>query len=596
MRLRRAHACLHGRVNSTRFPGASGIPRFLVIVGTRAAGESGLCWPRLNKVSASSWPIQTKENGPLTRYRKGGTFSLKVFATVRRMEGSMPPDSAPPQGPALVDAILHDPVIAVFIKTNQFAAERIRHAATLLIEQGGTDVNATRIVAALQKLLPSLAEQVVNIFFSFKKKDERTARAIVDLLRENSAGKLRITYQGDFTQVLAGQEWRAKIREAVRDANWFILLLPDPSDELDWCLFETGVFYGQLTCADRLICLHHPDTAIPSPIEGYHAVAATVPEAEKFLRMVFIEADAIHGLPPINPAIEQLIPDLANRFVKAIREPKRRLNRVTFEPWIEIAVENAANLKTMDDLDSATIEAENDKALALFDLIEHKKTFGELRQGIPENGDDGRWREELFHVIRKIANGRRFDTVQAVLHARNGKICRPVVLAVDRAGPGGPILSFHITFAEDVSTANIAAMPKKLAVLATLVRFAFRFRWEVLEPFGRAPLGDEEVKRLENSMARIKADWESRGSMDGDAVVECFTPEQRRRLNEMFAAYHRLRTPYQDGELDIAMKNRDGARIPALLASLLPSNQEFLEMAAERFAGMVAEVHRPSAG
>jgi hypothetical protein len=272
------------------------------------------------------------------------------------------------------------------------------------------------------------------------------------------------------------------------------------------------------------------------------------------------------------------------------------LNRVTFEPWIEIAMENAASLKTMDDLDSATIVAENEKALALFDLIEHKKTFGELRQGVEEDPGDGRWREELFRVIRKIANGRGFDPIQAVVHARNGKIYRPVALAVDRAGPTGPIQSFHITFSEDVSTTEIAAMPKKLAVLATLLRLAFRYRWEVLEPFSRAPLGEEEVKRLDVSMARIKADWESRGSMDSNSIVECFTPDQQRRLNEMLAAYRRLRNSRQDGELDIAIKNRDGARVAALLAAVLQTNQEFLEMAAERFAGMVVEVHQASTG
>jgi hypothetical protein len=321
-------------------------------------------------------------------------------------------------------------------------------------------------------------------------------------------------------------------------------------------------------------------------------VPATVPEAEQFLQMVFVLPDAICGLPPINPAIAESIPDLANQFVKVIREPRRRLSRVTFEPWIEIALENAAELTSKEGLDLATVEAENDKALGLFGFIEHKRTFGELRRGIDESQGDGRWRDELFHVMRKIANGRVFDPIQAVLHVRNGKVYRPVVLAVDRAGPGGPIESFHVMFAEDVSTADTSAMPHKLAVLATLLRFTFRFRWEVLEPFSRGPLGEEDVKRLDISMARIRAEWESRGSIGPDVIVELFNADQRKRLDEMFKAFRRLRNPNGDGELDIAIKNLDGVRVPALLASVLPANQEFLEMAAERFSTMVSDVHQ----
>ena len=45
---------------------------------------------------------------------------------------------------------------------------------------------------------------------------------------------------------LAGKPWRNKIREEIHRANWFILLLPDPSEDWDWCLYETGMFEGDL--------------------------------------------------------------------------------------------------------------------------------------------------------------------------------------------------------------------------------------------------------------------------------------------------------------------------------------------------------------
>ena len=176
--------------------------------------------------------------------------------------------------------LLSDPEIENFINTHQGAAGRIEKAARALV--GKNDA-----LKSLKKLLPALSQNKVNVFFSYKKKDENAANAIVDVLRSKSAGKLTITYQAEFTEKIVGQHWRVKIRDAVHRANWFILLFPDPSDDWDWCLFETGLFEAQLTSADRLICLHHPDIKIPDPIKDYHAVSATIPEVEKFLGMVF---------------------------------------------------------------------------------------------------------------------------------------------------------------------------------------------------------------------------------------------------------------------------------------------------------------------
>jgi hypothetical protein len=486
-----------------------------------------------------------------------------------------------------VAEILGDAEIKRFLETNQNAAGRITHAAECLAAQA--DQSLAEGVAALKKLLPSLAEKVVSVFFSYKKKDEDAAKAIVQLLRENAANKLDITYQADFTGEIAGKSWREEINKAVRRANWFILLLPYPSDELDWCLYETGLFEARATSADRLICLHHPDTKVPSPIEGYHAVAATLPEVGEFLRLVFVNENPIFGLPAINRAIEGQIPDLAQRVVDAIRIPKGRLTRMVLEPCIKLHHDNAAVLKTKDDLDSATVLSANKEARDLFGLIEQKRTFAEWREGIEDLPSDGRWREELFHVIRKIANGRAFQPIQAVLHSPNGKIYHPVAFAVDRAGRDGPIEAYHVAFVEEVSTTNTTAMPKQLAVLAALLRFTFRFRWEVLEPFARGPLSDTDIGRLDASMTRLKWDWESHGSIDRDKILDVFTSDQRKRLDAMFTAWNRLCNADQTGELDLAIKKMDGQRIAALMASVLPVNQEFLEMAAARFAQMVSE-------
>ena len=110
--------------------------------------------------------------------------------------------------------------------------------------------------------------------------------------------------------------------------------------------------------------------------------------------MVFVGDDPVPGLRPINRAIEKRLPDLARRMVDAIRVPKRRLNREVFEPWVELSLVDATQLKQKEDLDSACIVSANAEALELFGFRVCPKTFAKLREEIEKKHGDGRWREE----------------------------------------------------------------------------------------------------------------------------------------------------------------------------------------------------------
>lgn len=484
-----------------------------------------------------------------------------------------------------VDQLLSEPEIAKFIETHQGASGRITQAAELLVEKDDA-------LKALKKLLPALTEKEIYVFFSYKKKDELAAETIVGLLRKNSAGKIKITYQKDFTEEYVGKRWRAKIREEIHRANWFILLFPDPSDDWDWCLFETGIFEAQLTSADRLVCLHHPDTKIPDPIEGYHAVSATIPEVEKFLRMIFLNDNPVYGLKPINGSMNpQEITTLSKEIVDAIRPPQGCFIRQTYEPWVELKFENSSNLQKKDDLDQALVQDANREALSLFDFRDKPSTLGELRSGLPEDKQDDRWREELFHVIRKIIDGRKFSPVQAVFQTNDGRLIRPVACAVDRVGSiDGPIEVFHITFNEEVAAIDVSSMPKDISVLATYLRYAFRFRWEVLEKFGTSPMSEDDVKRLHNTLERIRANVTSRGIRGVDEILGLFTPEQGNRIREMHHDWYQTSNLTRNGELDIAIQNKEVDKIPEILARFIPASQEFLKITADRFSELVTQI------
>lgn len=478
--------------------------------------------------------------------------------------------------------LLGDPEIENFINTHLGAAERIEKAAKCLVDKDDG-------LKALKKLLPALSKDKINVFFSYKKKDEDAANAIVYVLRSKSAGKLTITYQAEFTKEIVGKRWRAKIRDSIRSANWFILLFPDPSDDWDWCLFETGLFEARLTSADRLICLHHPDIKIPDPIKDYHAVSATIPEVEKFIEMIFKKDNPICGMEALHKHMsQQEISLIAEDIVDAIRPLQRSLVRKTYEPWIGLKINTS--LKNKDDLDQAFLIEANEEALNLFDFELKPLTFGELRSGLPEDENDDRWREELFHVISKIANKRKFSPIQAVFKTNDGQHFRPAACAVDRVGSiKGPVAVFHITFIEDVVSVDVSSTPKELSVLAYYLRSAYRFRWEILERFGTSPISEDNVERLYNTLERIRADARSRGISNIDTIASLFPTEKARRIYDMYNAWYKVSNPKKKGELDIAIKNKEVDKIQQILAEFIPMSQDFLEMTANRFSELVKD-------
>jgi hypothetical protein len=479
--------------------------------------------------------------------------------------------------------------IEEFKATHQGAAERIQMAVDRIEKVEGIK----DAYESFNKLRKALTKNEISVFFSYKKKDQAAAEAIVGALREISAGKLQITYQADFPKDCLGKKWRVRIRQEIHHANWFILLFPDPSDDWDWCLFETGLFESRFTSGDSLICIHHPDTRIPNPIEGYQAVSATIPEVEGFLTDVCKKDNPLFGLDPINPYVtESRIQDCAKRIVNAIRPPKSCIVHNIYEPWISLKVSNLPEMCKKSDLDDALLLHANKEALDLFDFEQKPKTWGDLILSLSEvngNAMNDRWQEELFHVIKKISDGRKFKPVQAVFLAKDSKLFRPVIYAVDRCRLDGAIVSYQITFSEEIGAVDASSIPKDLSVLASYLRFAFRFRWEILEKYTGRKLSEKDAERLENTIERIRTDANSRGLVGIDAILPLFDPEQTQRIKNIHHSWCLACNPERKGELDIAIKNNETDKIAEILKRFIAPSQEFLEIAANRFSVLVSK-------
>jgi hypothetical protein len=136
--------------------------------------------------------------------------------------------------------------------------------------------------------------------------------------------------------------------------------------------------------------------------------------------------------------------------IDAIRVPKRRLNREVFEPWIEMSLVDADHLKHKNDLDAASIVSGNAEAPRALRL-----------QGVPEDLREAarRSKRNTATVVGERSSFTSFARLPKAIRSRRsrqcfspaGKVYRPVAIAVDRAGPNGPIQTYHITFAEEVT-------------------------------------------------------------------------------------------------------------------------------------------------
>jgi hypothetical protein len=255
-------------------------------------------------------------------------------------------------------------------------------------------------------------------------------------------------------------------------------------------------------------------------------------------------------------------------------------------------MDNASELETVEQLDQAHILDANTAALNLFDFREKPLTWGELVSGLPEKERNGKWREELFWVIKRISLKRTPGTIQQVFETHKAQTYRPVACAVQKLGRNSKIESFDITFAEEVGFSNHFYIPVELSRLSLCLRYTFRFRWEVLEKFHKAPFTEVDALRLENTLHRIRADAKAQGMQGLEGIRELFTPEEAARIEKMYHEWRRVSNPEGTGELDLAITNRNLDLIPELLSRFIPANEEFIEMAAARFAQMVSSSDR----
>ena len=487
-------------------------------------------------------------------------------------------------------AILEAKVIQDKLRTTPELDEKIKKAAAAVKEKSGA-------IEGVLKAIPCLENNKIKVFFSYKKPDEPTAVSVVKELRNYAGGKLDITYMAEFTEKISGEEWNNAIRDGIRQANWFILLLPDPTSDWDWCLFETGMFRGRMVPGDRLFCLHHPSIKdLPPQIHEFQAVKAEQQDMEGFLKKVYLQDNPVPGLEPVNVDLAD-IPNIASRLIDYIKPPAHRHRTEFYNRYIVIAAEGASQVESPDDLASIPILESNKSTMAIFGRQYTPKTFGELLDDMPTDRYSRRWVEELADCIGKAANGKTFEPVHATLKGQDvGRRFRPILHSADveqelgGAGSSGKALSFHISLMEEVSSISQEYVEPKLAAVASNLRFAYRFRSEILDRFKNGLKSDQHAKEFGNILHRIESDAESRGITDPELLYKALSENEESEIRKISDYWYEIRKPEGGGKLDMAIKNEDYEEISDILKKVEPLNRLFMEILLTKFMAYMKNV------
>lgn len=502
-----------------------------------------------------------------------------------------------------VDDMLNDDLIREHYRNNRILQPKITRAAELLKREPNRLVRVTTLRTAVDAILADEGKGRVNVFVSYKMKDKEDARQIVDALSELTRGRLKITWADAFT---GSDLLHEKIRNAVLEAHWFILILPDPSDDWDWCLFETGLFRGSMHSnrLNKVFCLHHFANNQPEQINEFLSVVARPDDPSaisKMLSTICHEEDFFPGMGKLCASVTPSeISKAATTINKVIFPPQRKKQRTRkrFEPFVRIRwnvpegqdIENSSPEDIEKLLNDAAFDwrsdedpGTNDDGRGIFGWTDQPLTWGRLVSDVMKPGMDRRWIEELCSAIKQAAMGRAFIPIQATFQAANQKksMYRPILYGAEKSVDGS-IAAFLIVFVTDVggTATDTTKIPiNGYAELISSIRLGYRFRWEVVEPF-RNLRDTRDVMALKETMDRVMGESKSRGQHKLEELANFFG-DKHDRVDELYGIFVNTL-----GEISKAIEQKDTQGIARILTNFAPANQEYLTLSTAAFAKM----------
>jgi TIR domain len=452
---------------------------------------------------------------------------------------------------------------------------------------------------------------VLNLFVSFKSKDQAVANQFKELL-ERLVPAPRRSQLSVFVSsgIPAGDDWVRHVHEALRTCDCFILLYTDPQMEWTWCLYESGFYVGNRLEREmpnrKLVVLHSPDVTPPSPLLRWQAVPARLPAVRKLLTDLFSR--------PIGDNHQAIMPDVEQytafeETAKAIAHligPSAEREYYTRYVQVFVSAEDVQHMRETGELPAAAEVESDQRSLQLFGrrppgqprgLFPVRSTWPQVVQRVQseQSSEFGEWHRSLVRGILDAIDGNDFSPELPRFRSIDGTEFYPTIQILDRFSNGS--FAAYVIFSQ-VLPEHDPRPPDEMGTVSNMLTVARHFHWGVCERFERElarlevfpAAGGEAIARTIDGLAT-----EIYRSMTKSTSAELLTVD--RPLRAMVTAEDRaeIKAIYREWDvikpsLTKALADKHLEDTLRVLQVLRELNRRFLRLAAKRYYEQLCEM------
>ena len=322
-----------------------------------------------------------------------------------------------------------------------------------------------------------IADDKFRVFISHKHDDHALAVELKNAM-EGLSPKCFECFVSDI-DITAGMDWRREIRERLARSHLLVLLFTAPSNNWDWCLYETGLYTRfDRTEVSSVVCMFNPGQASPSPLANLQGVPADTDKVGAFLDALCRQTWKMSDDWRRGALAPEIAADKLEAAARAIAEAFRRSgSALTYYPCHRVVL----SLSESDDIASGipesarVMEGPNDTSgytMSLFDLAggTGKRTWGDLLRAI--DGTEADWRRELDSHFLQALGEKLFAPMEGRMRAgRTSRVAerlyRPSIYSIVRGPAVGPVSDDAAETVRRPRSVTIVLAPEPLGMTTT---------------------------------------------------------------------------------------------------------------------------------
>ena len=442
-----------------------------------------------------------------------------------------------------------------------------------------------------------------NVFISHKYEDSEAAAEIHNQLKLYSPDAQIFSS----TRMRLGRDYREDLIEALKTADWFILIYKNPSLKHDWCLYEAGQFEAinrdknnRLIEGKHLLCIHPSDVRRPTELDPYQSVPASLEPVREFLKVYFADV----GSTILEEQNKEQFDSVVQKVTSAVAgEPVVENLFSAFRLVIQFdAAEDLSNGEIPSD---ATVAGDQVLFLDLFNLRRTESTWDVIKRARLRENE--LWIREIENAVIKSVDSVRYPPVQTIAtDAENKNRYRPVLLQTDKTPENK--YEFQIVFPDEGGWTPDNLLTEELGTLTPSILLSLRWYHEIIEAYGgriaasQDQYGPKQFKeKMRWSLFNLMKEATARRLTERDHLLRVFDcDEDKSLLGGLYDEWEQSCVPALWSGLGMALEDAvwtDFDETPIdddtmknmenKLSRLKEIIHEFLAIASRRFAELV---------